>query len=354
MGPVGASGGRAALKHAGAIRLATFDGDGKTIWTGFPDRMLRRWNAATGKPIGRPVATRHDPNYDGAARIHPSGMFYLAADRRSAYWDAATGEPLPDPFPRLKSYLRRGEFGPDGRLLITLGIVWDVAPGTNPAQLWSHPDGVKGLRWSPDGSVAASVALDGVRWMIRFLRAVNGRVVGEPIDIPIRPADGLGEPGHPSDAVAFSPDGTAAVVAFDRHSARLLDTRTGRPRAHPLEHRKVVCGVAFSPDGTRAPTASADCTARLWDAATGAPIGTPLQHEPELSIAPYKSRMANSITGVAFSPDGRRLLTWAPCAGRASAGADCGTWRRTSRRGRSCFIMARCSTPPSARTDGCS
>jgi hypothetical protein len=57
----------------------------------------------------------------------------------------------------------------------------------------------------------------------------------------------------------------------------------------------MVEAVAFSPDGRRVLTGSHDGTARLWEAASGKPIAT-LRHEGE-------------VLAVAFSPDGRTALT---------------------------------------------
>jgi WD40 repeat protein len=61
-------------------------------------------------------------------------------------------------------------------------------------------------------------------------------------------------------------------------------------------HTAGITVVAFSPDGKRVLTGSSDATARLWDAATGAAVATLAGH-----TAP--------VTAVAFSPDGTRILT---------------------------------------------
>jgi uncharacterized coiled-coil protein SlyX len=81
-----------------------------------------------------------------------------------------------------------------------------------------------------------------------------------------------------------------------------------------LMHDSQVNAVAFSPDGRTVLTGSSDQTARLWDAATGKPIGEPLRHD-------------GSVSAVAFSPDGRTVLTgsgfrtarlWDAATGKAS------------------------------------
>ena len=77
----------------------------------------------------------------------------------------------------------------------------------------------------------------------------------------------------------------------------------GRPRG-VFTHAKPVSAVAFSPDGKTVITGSDDKTAQLWDAATGRPLGLPMTHQEQVS-------------SVAFSPDGKTVIT--------------GSWDRTAR-----------------------
>ena len=78
--------------------------------------------------------------------------------------------------------------------------------------------------------------------------------------------------------------------------ARVVDATTGQPIGPILTHRAEVTAVAFSPDGKTLLTGSWDTTARLWDAATGRPLSSPLRHRA-------------GLRSVAFSPDGKTLLT---------------------------------------------
>ena len=62
------------------------------------------------------------------------------------------------------------------------------------------------------------------------------------------------------------------------------------PIGNPMQHGDTILSVAFSPDGRQVVTASKDNTARVWDATTGTPISKPMQHNGRV----------NSVT---FSPD---------------------------------------------------
>ena len=63
-----------------------------------------------------------------------------------------------------------------------------------------------------------------------------------------------------------------------------------------LKHLGSVTSVAFSPDGKRLVSASADQTVKVWDAATGSETLTLKGH-------------TGGVFSVAFSPDGKRLAS---------------------------------------------
>src|SRR5262249_13866179 len=84
-------------------------------------------------------------------------------------------------------------------------------------------------------------------------------------------------------------DGPKALI-------RLWDARTGE-RVHTLEgHIGLVTGLAFSPDGERLLSAASDFTVKLWHTGTGKELLTFREHR-------------DSPLGVAWSADGRRLAT---------------------------------------------
>ena len=96
----------------------------------------------------------------------------------------------------------------------------------------------------------------------------------------------------------------SAVAAGDpgtglQHTARA--SLSAWQRRYPklqavFSHAEVVTGVAFSRDGKTILTGSADRTARFWDASTGKPIGPTLTHE-------------DVVSAVAFSPSGKTVIT---------------------------------------------
>ncbi|MFG1613861.1 caspase family protein [Nonomuraea wenchangensis] len=124
----------------------------------------------------------------------------------------------------------------------------------------------------------------------------------EPTPVPAQAAARLAqlasiEIPEPGNAVTFSPDGEHLAVACDMKIALIVELK-GTVRHRRLKHGGLIASVwsvDYSPDGRRLATGSGDKTARIWDAATGVEV--------------LKVRHQDTVASVAFSPDGRHLAT---------------------------------------------
>lgn len=179
-----------------------------------------------------------------------------------------------------------------GRLFGTeqLNVLW---PG---AGAHIHPGQLSDADISPDGARVLTGARDGTA---RIWQIETGDLLIE-LD-----ANELGDAPNGVTTVAFSPDGRLALTGLGNGSAWLWRADSGRRFLHLDGHRGPVRASAFSPDGTRLVTGSHDGTAIIWDADSGARIEM-------LSVGSgdgAAGRSRSTVGAVAFSPDGRNILT---------------------------------------------
>jgi WD40 repeat protein/tetratricopeptide (TPR) repeat protein len=316
------------LPHAGDVLAVAFSADGRTLLTGGADKKARRWDAATGQPAGEPVDLAMDPARPMPGRLPPGvGPF---ADPLLLGNLPGRG---PDGGPKYAGEVVAVALSPDGRAL-AVGTGDPSYRGRS--QLVEPGDRLRldtglgrlGDRLAPFGGPNLRDPRFGRDQMME--RMMMGTAA------PLWDA-ATGKPLHPQAwrqptwAVAFSPDGRTLVTGGGKYQKRDGIDDFGRPRgfggfgynsmdplgrgdqqavseqAHlwdvakgqhlrSLPHDNAVLAVAFSPDGRRVLTGCADAAARLWDAHTGRQLGKAISLE-------------GPVVAVAFSPDGRLFLT---------------------------------------------
>lgn len=181
-------------------------------------------------------------------------------------------------------------FSPDGTRLAsasaspndTVVRVWEVRNGALLFALEGHTEGVNDIAWARDGSRLATGGEDST---VRLWDMADGAAMGVLYEANGTPIEGL----------AWSLDSSQlAVAAFN---LVIVDARSGEITSRPSS--VVASQVRWAPMTSFLATASRG-NLEIWDPFTGGQ--GPTFQEPE--------EARGSISFVAWSPDGRRLLTF--------------------------------------------
>jgi WD40 repeat protein len=220
--------------------------------------------------------------------------------------------------------LRAIAFSPDSGTLATTGKdgvvrLWDVFTLTERLVLRGHEAQVRCVTFSPDGRALVSVD-DGGR--IKMWDPATGTE-----DPSFRTAGHAGE----VHCARFAPDGQAfATSGGTEQTIRLWDRQTGRLRAEMKPPLAGHMALAFSPDGDLLAAGQYYGAVTIWDV-SGIKFNRSTETPsliPAGALSPKAGRAASSIPGgtpekilfhtgwrashiftLAFSPDGRTLIT---------------------------------------------
>jgi eukaryotic-like serine/threonine-protein kinase len=345
------------IKHIGAdsgrVICLAFSRDGKQLVTvtdetkgfvmpGKYDRVVRRWDVATGtmdRLIGRAGQTGYN-----LALSHDGRRLAVTADARLRMWDLGSGAE-PQEFIGHNNDLSDVQFSPDDAWLATSSRdrtvkIWDVARVEEVQTLRGHHDQVAGVAFAPPGALGqqrlASVGFDGLakvwdlwagsaRWTLRAHPGIMAALALSADSSRLATAsasDGLvkvwnTQTHQPQYAlrcpetvrVAFNPRGTL-LAAFGGSPfnvkkpgvVRLWNLADGRALDSTPRHPMIVYALAFSPDGRFLVSASGDQgkgtlgAISLWDLTEG--------HEVP-SFRPPSD--LGHVSNIAYSPDASLL-----------------------------------------------
>ena len=281
------------LLHPGVVFSESFSPDGKTLVTGCLDGGVRLWDVASGKPVGpvlRHKGTVHSAVFSRDGRL----VLTSSEDGTARLWEAAAGRPVGQQLSH-SSELRNAVFSPDQNYILTAGFegtarLWRLASEQALAKVLPQPGAVVVASFSPDGKqvLTGCQESEGRPGESRLWDPATGAALG--------PA--MSQQGQVM-AAAFSPDGKLVLTAGNDGTARLWKTADGTPAQDPWKYDGVAAAaVAFSPDGRLAAIAGRGRTVQLHEVATGKIVAA-------WPVADHQTW----VWSLAFTPDGRRLLT---------------------------------------------
>jgi WD40 repeat protein len=273
--------------HTAPLNAVAINPDGRTLASAGEDMLVKLWDLATGQVIH----TLSGHTEEVFALTFSQGGNLVASGGRDGtilLWDVDTGAQLR----RIKGHSRtftRISFSPDGRTLAAgaeNGTLkrWDVESGKEDKPLPAHAGSARCVAFSPDGTRIASGGEDK---SVRLLDTAGG------VARKFSAARAVNE-------VAFSPDGRvlAAVCDGPQAALKLWNLETGQEQTL-LGHTAAIRSLAFASQEPLLATCSDDGTVRLWEWTT---------REAQCRVIDF-GRRPNGVRAVAFTPDGRYLVT---------------------------------------------
>jgi WD40 repeat protein/DNA-binding SARP family transcriptional activator len=251
-------------------------------------------DAATGASVRS--WSGHDGDINDVTFNHDGSLLATTgSDGAARLWNPATGD--------LVRTIRHGEF--DGEWLSTSGPSFN-SDGTLFAVAWPIEGVVTVTNVATDELVAEIESLSPRR---TAFDPVGDRIAVMSLWSPIATVLDISSgkdlytlEGHRAGLVdiGWSPDGESIATASLDGSARVFDANSGEERFALLGSGGHLFALGWSPDSSRVVTAHSDGTARVWQVTEGG-------GREVTSLSAFDTR--RGITGVAFSPDGTRVLT---------------------------------------------
>jgi len=276
-----------AIAHPDGVTTSVVSADGKKLFTGSVDKMVRAWNLDN-LAMERQLAGHAGPITALATSANGQALISGSADATIRFWNQQTGKESEIIAGHTAAVTALALNPPANQLLSssedgTLRL-WQLPPVAPKAMV--HPDQVTCLVVSPDGARAVTGGQDKI---VRTWNLANGAKERD-----------LGGPTLAVTTVALSPNGQQiAAGSADKtlHVWNLADNKV----LQKLTFAAAVQATAFSTDGQNIVAGLADGTIKVHKIADGKEVPGVF---PIAGIA-----HAGGVTGLAFSPKGDALFS---------------------------------------------
>jgi WD40 repeat protein/serine/threonine protein kinase len=255
-----------------------FSHDDRWLATGGWDRAATLWNVQTTERTGELM--RHEGAVTSVRFADESRVLVTTSlDGTTRTWRVPDATPVGPP---------RAGASLANRVEVSRNLIATATQG-GPVELWSL-QGDRAAPTLPHGGQVSIVFDTTGRFVISA--GFEGLVrVWDLAPASTAPPQLVADEGGFYWRVIPSPaDGTAAISAGnapERGSVRVMDIVSGAPVTPAMRLHAVNIGVAFSPDGRRLVTAAGRVGARVWELASGEPLTPPLEDEMPLHFATY-------------------------------------------------------------------
>ncbi|MBI2804279.1 MAG: WD40 repeat domain-containing protein [Planctomycetes bacterium] len=284
--------------HDAPVTTVAVSANLQLLASGSADKTIRIWNQATAKEAN--ILLGHTAPLTSLA-VNPAGTQMLSASEDGAVkvWTLPVVTP--------KSLIHPGPLGqliltPDGAKVLTAG-------SDKILRLWNATSGAKERDYAAVAQPITNVAISGNGALLAAASAADKTVTIWALNTPA-PTKKLPLPAAPQ-AVAFASDAQSVFVGLADGKITQIKIADGKEiKAFPAQHQGAIADLALSPKGDLLFSASADKSIQIWTLPAGTPKGK-LVH-----VGPIKA-LALSKDGTRAAAVGDKVVkVWTPADGK--------------------------------------